>query len=113
MPDFDDETRKAVALVVGRLQSGHGDARPLGADAEPFAQELIAALRGLGWRPTHAVPASADWRRARGSGNGTPDPSGPGGAGYLAAKAAMRRTGPQPALTATGEQELLREGPDP
>lgn len=49
-------------------------------------------------------------------GTGTlPDPSGSGGAEYLAAKAAMRArvTGPQPVLRESGELELLREGPDP
>jgi hypothetical protein len=117
MAGFDAENREAITLIVRRLQADHGDARPLGGDAEPFAQEIVAALRGLGWRPVHAVPASADWRRARGSGNGTPDPSGSGGAEYLAAKAAMRArtgmTGPQSALTEEAERELLREGHDP
>lgn len=63
-------------------------------------RDLWAAMRGLRSQP--------------GTGSG-PDPSGEGGADYLAAKAAMRAraTGPQPVLGQTGELELLREGPDP
>ena len=112
MADFDDEHREAINLIVRRLQADHGDARPLGADAEPFAQEIVAGLRGLGWRPP---PAAANWRRARGTGSGTPDPAGEGGAEYLAAKAAMRArvTGPMTALTPNAERELLRVAHDP
>jgi hypothetical protein len=63
-------------------------------------KDLWAAIRGL--------------RSLPGTGSG-PDPTGEGGADYLAAKAAMaaRATGPQARLTATGELEFLREGPDP
>jgi hypothetical protein len=112
--DSEAENREAITLIVRRLQADHGDAKPLGNDAEPFAQEIVAALRGLGWRPVLAIPASADWRR-RGTGNGTPDPTGQGGADYLKAKAAIaaRVSGAQPALTETGPQEALREAHDP
>jgi hypothetical protein len=106
---LDRATRDAVDALVSRLRN-RGDA-----DDEPFAMEYLAFLKGLGWRPLLVLPAAADWRRARGSGKGTPDPTGAGGADYLAAKAAMtaRPTGPQQALRQTGELELLREGPDP
>jgi len=105
---LDRETRDAVDALVQRLRN-KGDA-----DDEPFAMEYLAFLKGVGWRPVLAVPASADWRR-RGTGGGTPDPTGEGGAEYLAMKAALRAraTGPQPRLTGTGELEFLREGADP
>ena len=110
MPPDDAETRAGIELVMRMLQN-RGDA-----DDEPFAAEVVMALRGHGWRPVLAVPASADWRR-RGDGGGAPDPSGQGGEAYLAAKAAITArtgmTGPQAALRETGEMELLREGPDP
>lgn len=106
MTDFDTESRAAVAALVHRLRNP-GDTDPLGADAEPFAEEYVAALKARGWRPVLAVPASADWRRASGSSR-VPDADRPGGSEYLAAKAAIRaRTG------TTGPQEALREGHDP
>jgi hypothetical protein len=107
---LDRETRDAVDALVQRLRN-KGDA-----DDEPFAMEYLAFLKGLGWRPVLAVPASADWRR-RGTGGGTPDPTGEGGAEYLAWKAergwVSGQTGPQQALRETGEFEALREGADP
>jgi hypothetical protein len=58
-----EEDRRAVAALVHRLRAEHGDTRPLGKDAEPFAAEFIAALRVFGWRPVCVTPAEADWRR--------------------------------------------------
>jgi hypothetical protein len=105
---LDRETREAIDALVKRLRS-KGEA-----DDEPFAAEYIAFLKGLGWRPVLALPSSADWRR-RGTGGGTPDPTGRGGADYLAWKAKLgwTATGPQQALRQGDETELLREGPDP
>jgi hypothetical protein len=62
----DAETRAAVAALVHRLRNHDPDTDPLGADAEPFAAEFIAALKSRGWRPVLAVPPDADWRRASG-----------------------------------------------
>jgi hypothetical protein len=98
MTDSDNETRAAVEALVYRLRN-RGDA-----DDEPFAQEFITALKARGWRPVLAVPVDADWRRASGSSR-VPDAAKPGGAGYLAAKAAM-------AARVTGPQELLTEDND-
>jgi hypothetical protein len=58
-----EEDRRAVAALVHRLRAVHGDTDPLGADAEPFAVEYVAALRGFGWRPVCVLPAVADWKR--------------------------------------------------
>lgn len=104
MTALDEETRAAVAALVHRLRNV-GDTDPLGADAEPFAEEYLAALKARGWRPVLAVPAEADWRRVSGNSR-APDARKPGGAEYLAAKAAVlaRVTGPQP---------VLGEGRDP
>ena len=108
---LDRATRDAVDALVSRLRN-RGDA-----DDEPFAMEYLAFLKGLGWRPLLVLPAAADWRRARGSGDGTPDPTGQGGADYLAWKAkrgwVSGGTGPQPELGETGPHELLREAHDP
>lgn len=96
------ETRAAVAALVHRLRNP-GDANPLGADAEPFAAEFIAALKARGWRPVLAVPAEADWRRAservpRGSLD--PDVKAALVTKMAEASQAIRsgRTGPQPVL---------------
>jgi hypothetical protein len=62
-----EEDRRAIAALVHRLRSEHGDVKPLGEDAEPFAAEFIAALRAFGWRPVCVVPASADWRKQPGN----------------------------------------------
>lgn len=61
-----EEDRRAIAALVHRLKSEHGDANPLGKDAEPFAAEFIAALRQFGWRPVCVLPAVADWRKQPG-----------------------------------------------
>lgn len=104
MTDFDTETRAAVAALVYRLRNP-GDADPLGADAEPFAQEYLAALKARGWRPVLAVPADADWRRASGrpaAGSLDPDVKAALVAQMARASQAIRdgrRTGPQPVLT--------------
>ena len=65
-----EEDRRAIAALVHRLKSEHGEANPLGKDAEPFAAEFIAAMRQFGWRPVCVLPAAADWRKAPG---GNPD----------------------------------------
>jgi hypothetical protein len=65
-----EEDHRAIAALVHRLKSEHGDVNPLGKDAEPFAQEFIAALRAFGWRPVCVLPAVADWRKQPG---GNPD----------------------------------------
>lgn len=109
---LDRETREAVDALVRRLRD-KGDA-----DDEPFAAEYVAFLRGCGWRPVLAVPASADWRRR---------PAGSTGAGldpdvkaellgrFQEASDTIRNraTGGQQALTPDREWEFLREGPDP
>jgi hypothetical protein len=75
----DRATREAERALVFRLRNRDG------ADDEWFAAEYVASLKLLGWLPPgRPVP---DWR-TRGDGSGTPDPSGPGGAEYLAFKAA-------------------------
>ena len=108
MTELDAETRAAVAALVFRLRS-HGDADPLGADAEPFAEEYLAALKARGWRPVLAVPASADWRRASGRppvGSLDPDVKAALVARMAEASQAVRsgtRTGGQPALTEDNE----------
>lgn len=94
------ETRAAVAALVHRLRNHDPDTDPLGTDAEVFAAEYVAALKARGWRPVLAVPVEADWRRASGNSR-APDAAKPGGADYLAAKAALaaKATGPLLALT--------------
>lgn len=82
MNDLDRETRDAVDALASRL-GDRGEASD-----EWLAAEFMAWLKARGWRPVLALPAAADWRR-RGGGNGAPDPSGQGGADYLAAKAAI------------------------
>ena len=62
-----EEDRRAIAALVHRLKSEHGEANPLGPDAEPFAAEFIAALRQFGWRPVCVLPTAADWRKAQGN----------------------------------------------
>lgn len=105
MTGLDNETRAAVAALVHRLRNP-GDTDPLGADAEPFAEEYVAAMKARGWRPVLAVPPEADWRRASG-GSRVPHADRPGGAEYLAAKAAIaaRVTGPLPVLTEDSRAE--------
>lgn len=107
MSDLDRETRAAVDALVHRLRNP-GDTDPLGADAEPFAEEYVAAMKSRGWRPFLTPPPEADWRRASGGGRG-PDPERPGGAAFLAAKAAIaaRATGP---LARLAEDDDRRDG---
>ena len=59
--------RDLVSAIVRRLQDHDPDTSPLGADAEPFATEVVAMAMQLGWRPVLARPP--DWRQAR-SGRG-------------------------------------------
>lgn len=109
MNDFDTETRAAVAALVYRLRNP-GDADPLGADAEPFAQEYLATLKARGWRPVLAVPADADWRRASGRpAAGSLDPDVKAALVAQMAKSAQEiRSG-----TRTGPQRVLTEDDDP
>ena len=102
MTDLDTESRGAVTALVHRLRNRGDEDGQFARDDELFAQEYVMSLRGYGWRPILALPAEADWRRASG-GSRVPRADRPGGAEYLAAKAAItaRVTGPQPALTET------------
>lgn len=102
MTDLDRETRAAVDALVSRYRS-KGDA-----DDEPWAEEFVAFLKTLGWRPTLAVRAP-DWKAPREDKGG----DYARGAELWRTAYATRSTGPQPALTETGELEALREGPDP
>lgn len=104
MTDLDGETRAAISALVHRLRNRGESEGQFSPDDEPFAAEYVMSLRGYGWRPVLVPPASADWRRASGNSR-APDPRRPGGADYLAAKAAMtaRVTGPQAVLTEDGD----------
>jgi hypothetical protein len=83
-PGFlDRESRAAVDALVWRLKNRDKDDD----NDELFAVEFITALKGHGWRPTLARP-SPDWRRT-GGGGGLPSGENPGGADYLARKAAI------------------------
>jgi hypothetical protein len=114
MSDLDNETRAAISALVHRLRNP-GDADPLGADAEPFAAEFIAALKARGWRPVLAVPVDADWRRASGSRKprGALDPDAREALFSRMAEATRatmdgtRKTGPHQILT---EDDDLRPG---
>lgn len=66
------ERRALVKAIVYRLQNHDPGTRPLGADAEPFANELVAMAVQLGWRPTPARP-SPDWKQ-QGPPKGSLDP---------------------------------------
>ena len=99
---LDRETRAAVDALVSRYRA-KGDA-----DDEPWAEEFIAWLKVRGWRPTLAVPAP-DWKAPREDRGG----DYARGAELWRTALAERATGPQPALTDTGEIEQLREGADP
>jgi hypothetical protein len=104
-PDYDRDSREAVAALVRRLRNrGDGEGQ-FATDDELFAQEFIASLKGYGWRPVLAPGAASDWRRASGSSR-LPDAGRPGGAEYLAAKAAI-------AARTTGPQQVLRESTGP
>lgn len=105
----DAETRAAVSALVFRLRNP-GDADPLGADAEPFAEEFLAALKARGWRPVLAVPAEADWRRASGRvPRGSLDPDVKAALvtkmaeAHQAIMGGTRTTGGQPALAEDGD----------
>ena len=91
LPPADDD---AVTLVSRRLRD-----REPGADDEWVAREILAALRGLGWRPTTARPG-VDWHRASGSARGSLDPDVKAAlfADLEAQTEAFRATGPQAAV---------------
>lgn len=99
--ELDRETARAVAALVHRLKN-RGDA-----DDEFIAREFMMALRGQGWRPTNAR-TGPDWRRRSGDGSRIPDESRPGGAGYLAEKAALMEK-----LRQSGEQQAIPGGDEP
>jgi hypothetical protein len=103
--DFDAEARAAVAALVHRLRNRGDEDGQFSLDDELFAQEFVLSLRGYGWRPVLVPPPEADWRKASG-GSRLPNAAKPGGAGYLAAKAAL-------AARATGPQQVLTEDNDP
>lgn len=113
MTELDAETRAAVAALVFRLRN-HGDTDPLGADAEPFAEEFLAALKARGWRPVLAVPADADWRRASGRpppGSLDPDVKAALFARMAEASQAVRsgtKTGGQPVLAEGNDRQEIR-----
>jgi len=94
----DRETRDAVDALVSRLRD-RGEASD-----EWLAAEYVAWLKMRGWSPP---PAAANWRRASGN-SSLPDAGRPGGADYLAKKAAMAAR-----ADATGSQPVLAEGRDP
>jgi hypothetical protein len=101
---YDAETRAAVDALAYRLRNHDPDTDPLGADAEPFAAEFVAALKARGWRPVLAVPVEADWRRASERvPRGSLDPDVKAALVTKMAEASQvirtGRTGPQPALT--------------
>ena len=104
MTVLDTETRAAVDALVYRLRNRGDDQGQFATDDELFAAEYVTVMKSRGWRPVLALPAEADWRRASG-GSRLPSTEKPGGANYLAMKAARGwGTGPQPVLT---------EGSDP
>lgn len=106
MNDLDAETRAAVSALVHRLRNRGEEDSQFSRDDELFAQEFLMSLRGYGWRPVLVPPPEADWRRASGNSR-APDARKPGGADYLAAKAAVlaRATGPQAALTEASDRK--------
>lgn len=53
--DIDQATREAIAALTSRVRNR--DAADEREDAELFAMEFLAAMRGQGWRPTPARPA--------------------------------------------------------
>jgi len=107
----DAETRAAVDALAYRLRNHDPDTDPLGADAEPFAAEFIAALKARGWRPVLAVPPDADWRRASGRPRGGLDPEVKAALfaqfaeASQATRSGTRTTGGQPALTEDGPEQ--------
>jgi len=110
--DLDHETTAAVAALVHRLRNP-GDADPLGADAEPFAQEFIAALKARGWRPLLAVPPDADWRRASGNSRTPRGSLDPDVKAALMTQMAEVTQATRSGRRATGPQPVLAEGSDP
>jgi hypothetical protein len=98
----DAETTAAVEALAHRIRTRDEalrDGAEDTADAEPFAQEFITALRGQGWRPTEAR-RSKPWAGNDDGDSPLPQPDKPGGAEYLehrrrvdaaAAQAAERR----------------------
>lgn len=100
MTDLDTEARAAASALVHRLRNRGEEDGQFSLDDELFAQEFVLSLRGYGWRPVLVPPPGADWRKVSGSSR-LPDARRPGGAEYLAAKAAIaaRVTGGQQALT--------------
>lgn len=104
----DPETRAAEAALVHRLRNRGDEDGQYATDPEVFAQEFIASMRGVGWRPVLALAPVPDWRKASGDAP-VPDVEKPGSADYLAAKAAItaRATGPLQALTPDNDPRYL------
>lgn len=76
--DLEQHTDRAVDELVYKIRD-RGEA-----DLEVIVREFLLRLRALGWRPTHAQPAPP-WRIPPGD-SPQPDPDGPGGAEYIAAR---------------------------
>jgi hypothetical protein len=77
-PDAGPDTDRAIDELVYKIRD-RGDA-----DLEVVVREFMLRLRALGWRPTEAKPAPP-WRIPPGD-SPLPDPDGPGGAEYMAAR---------------------------
>jgi hypothetical protein len=77
MADLD----RPLAAAIARKLRDCGTANP-----DVVAVEIIAIVRGQGWRPVSVLPLP-DWKAPRTG--GPPDPASPGGAEYAAARAAL------------------------
>ncbi len=71
--EMEAERRALVKAIVTRLQNPAPGTSPLGADAEPFANEVVAMAVQLGWRPTLARP-SPPWQQQVSGPRGGLDP---------------------------------------
>ena len=62
----DPSTRDAIAALTRRIRDRDIAVHDGGerSDPEPFAAELVTALRALGWRPTEAKPPPP-WKQDR------------------------------------------------
>lgn len=68
-----DADRRAAEAIARKLREG--------GDPDVTATELVALIRGIGWRPTEARPLPA-WQRPAGTGKPPTD-------GYLQARARL------------------------
>ena len=76
--DLERHTDRAIEELVYKIRD-RGDA-----DLEVVVREFLLRLRAVGWRPT-AAAAAPPWRIPPGD-SPQPDPDGPGGAEYIAAR---------------------------